>query len=89
MELGDKRAALLRSHRCKPFHLYHVRSSTPDTISQHIVCRQVSDTFPGANGINLWEDKLFVGDSKNGTVTIFQIHKDRTLTQLQTVVSER
>ncbi|KAJ9603014.1 hypothetical protein H2200_012309 [Cladophialophora chaetospira] len=53
--------------------------------TEHVVCREVSDTFPGANGINKWEDRLFVGDSKNGTVTIFQILKDRRLTYLQTV----
>src|ERR1700744_975516 len=56
-------------------------------LQQDVVCRQVSGTFPGANGINLWEDRLFVGDSKNGTITIFQIHDDQTLTHLQTVVS--
>ncbi|EXJ54482.1 hypothetical protein A1O7_09822 [Cladophialophora yegresii CBS 114405] len=53
--------------------------------AEKVMCRQVSGTFPGANGINLWEDRLFVGDSKNGTVTIFQIHMDRTLTPLQVV----
>ncbi|KIW62736.1 hypothetical protein PV04_10873 [Phialophora macrospora] len=53
--------------------------------AESAICRQVSGTFPGANGINLWEDRLFVGDSKNGTVTIFEIHQDRSLTPLQVV----
>lgn len=56
-------------------------------INQVVSCRQVTGTFPGANGLNLWEDRLFVGDSKNGTVTIFEIHGDKSLTQLQQVVS--
>ncbi|OQV00231.1 hypothetical protein CLAIMM_05757 [Cladophialophora immunda] len=50
-----------------------------------ILCRQVSETFPGANGINVWEDRLYVGDSKNGTVTVFEVHGDKSLTYLQTV----
>lgn len=43
-------------------------------------------TFPGANGIALWKDRLFVGDARNGTVTIFDIHIDKTLTQLHQIV---
>lgn len=54
-----------------------------------VLCRQVTDTFPGANGLNLWKDRLFVGDSKNGTVTIFEIDKDKSVTQLQMVVSRK
>ncbi|OAL22366.1 hypothetical protein AYO22_07410 [Fonsecaea multimorphosa] len=50
-----------------------------------VLCRQVSGTFPGANGLSLWRDRLFVGDSKNGTVTVFEIHEDKSLAYLQTV----
>ncbi len=68
----------------------HVLSESwtiPDLLRQSVICRQVSGTFPGANGINLWEDRLFVADSTNGTLTIFQIHDDHSLTPLQVVVS--
>ncbi len=58
-----------------------------DSVEQNVSCRQVSRTFPGANGLTLWKDRLFVGDSKNGTVTIFQIHDDKSLTELLQVVS--
>ncbi|KAK5570463.1 hypothetical protein LTR43_004260 [Exophiala xenobiotica] len=61
-------------------HVQYCDASTED-----ILCRQVTNTFPGANGLNLWKDRLFVGDSKNGTVTIFEIDKDKSLTQLQMV----
>lgn len=54
---------------------------------KEVSCKQVGGTFPNANGINLWEDKLFVGDSSNGTVTVFQIQEDKTLTKLRVVVS--
>lgn len=47
----------------------------------------MTGTFPGANGISVLNDRLFVGDSKNGTVTIFEIQKDNSLTQLQQVVT--
>ncbi|KIX03916.1 uncharacterized protein Z518_07469 [Rhinocladiella mackenziei CBS 650.93] len=56
-----------------------------DASGEEVSCNQVSGTFPGANGINLWKDRLFVGDARNGTVTIFQIHPDHSLTNLQTV----
>ncbi|KIW93306.1 uncharacterized protein Z519_05911 [Cladophialophora bantiana CBS 173.52] len=56
-----------------------------DAGAEDVVCKQVSGTFPGANGINLWRDRLHVGDSKNGTVTVFEIHGDKSLTRLQTV----
>jgi len=61
-------------------HVQYCDASTED-----VLCRQVTDTFPGANGLNLWKDRLFVGDSKNGTVTIFEIDKDKSVTQLQMV----
>ncbi|KAH0833570.1 Pon2 [Fonsecaea pedrosoi] len=53
--------------------------------ADEILCRQVSGTFTGANGINVWKDRLYVGDSKNGTVTVFEVHGDKSLTYLQTV----
>ncbi|RFU26552.1 hypothetical protein B7463_g9785, partial [Scytalidium lignicola] len=56
-----------------------------DANHKDVSCKQVSRTFPGANGIGLWTDRLFIGDSKNGTVTVFQIHDDKSLTELQTV----
>ncbi|EXJ69303.1 uncharacterized protein A1O5_07339 [Cladophialophora psammophila CBS 110553] len=56
-----------------------------DAGAEDVVCKQVSGTFPGANGINVWKDRLYVGDSKNGTVTVFEIHGDKSLTRLQTV----
>ncbi|KAH8808639.1 paraoxonase 2 [Xylogone sp. PMI_703] len=56
-----------------------------DASNETISCKQVTGTFPGANGIALWKDRLFIGDSKNGTVTVFKIHDDKRLTQLQTV----
>ena len=43
---------------------------------QSVYCRQVTGRFPGANGIAVWEDRLFVGDSKNGTLTIYKLRDD-------------
>jgi len=56
------------------------------TAVQQVSCRQVTGTFPGANGIALWKDRLFVGDARNGTVTIFDIHDDKSLTQRYQIV---
>ncbi|KAK6385820.1 hypothetical protein LTS17_001392 [Exophiala oligosperma] len=56
-----------------------------DASDEVVSCKQVTGTFPGSNGLNVWEDRLFVGDSKNGTVTIFEIQGDKSLTQLQQV----
>ncbi|KAK5050504.1 hypothetical protein LTR84_003785 [Exophiala bonariae] len=53
-----------------------------DASAEHVTCKQVTGTFPGANGIALWKNRLFVGDARNGTVTIFDIHHDKSLTQL-------
>jgi len=55
-------------------------------VEQVVSCKLASETFPGANVINLWKDRLFAGDARNGTVTIFQIHEDKSLTKVQTVV---
>jgi hypothetical protein len=35
-------------------------------------CKTVAGSYPAANGIAVWEDRLFVGDSQNGTLRIFQ-----------------
>ncbi|KAL2417794.1 hypothetical protein ABEF95_005937 [Exophiala dermatitidis] len=56
-----------------------------DASTEEVSCKRVGGNFPNANGINLWEDRLFVGDSSNGTVTIFHIEDDKTLTKLQVV----
>ncbi|EXJ82682.1 hypothetical protein A1O3_06496 [Capronia epimyces CBS 606.96] len=57
-----------------------------DAHSEDVSCKQVGGgTFPNANGINLWQDRLFVGDARNGTVTVFEIHPDKTLTKLRVV----
>ena len=40
------------------------------------MCRQVTGRFPATNGLAVWDNKMFVGDSKNGTVTIYDIRPD-------------
>ncbi|KAL2113020.1 hypothetical protein VUR80DRAFT_5617 [Thermomyces stellatus] len=47
-----------------------------DASQSSVYCRQVTERFPGANGIAVWEDRLFVGDSKNGTVSIYELRDD-------------
>ncbi|OAA63377.1 Six-bladed beta-propeller, TolB-like protein [Niveomyces insectorum RCEF 264] len=44
-----------------------------DASQENVVCQQVTGTQPGANGIAVWKDQLFVGDAKNGTLTVFRI----------------
>ncbi|KAI1612775.1 paraoxonase 2 [Exophiala viscosa] len=56
-----------------------------EAASEDVSCRQVTGTFPGANGINIWKDRLFIGDSQNGTLRIFDIHDDKNVTQLQMI----
>ncbi|KAF9890079.1 hypothetical protein FE257_006240 [Aspergillus nanangensis] len=42
--------------------------------SQEVVqCRQVTPRFPGANGLAVSDGRLFVGDARNGTVTIYRL----------------
>ncbi|KAL1862861.1 hypothetical protein VTK73DRAFT_6600 [Phialemonium thermophilum] len=48
-----------------------------DASSELITCQKVAGSFVVANGIAVWEDRLFVGDSQNGTVTIFQLRPDK------------
>lgn len=55
--------------------------------SQDVECRQVTKTYPGANGLAVWEDRMFVGDSKNATVTIYQLRPDKGADILSQVVS--
>ena len=43
---------------------------------QEVHCRQVTGNLPGANGLALWQDRMFVGDSKTGTVTVYHIDID-------------
>ena len=55
--------------------------------NQEVICRQVSGTLPGANGLALGDGRLFVGDVENGTMTIYDIQPDKSLQQIQQVVS--
>ncbi|TFK47145.1 paraoxonase 2 [Heliocybe sulcata] len=48
-------------------------------------CRQVSDTFPGANGILISGDELYVGDARSGDARIFEIQPDRSLINIATI----
>ncbi|BCS29672.1 uncharacterized protein APUU_71242S [Aspergillus puulaauensis] len=42
--------------------------------SQEVVrCRQVTPRFPGANGLAVSDGQMFVGDARNGTVTIYRL----------------
>ncbi|RVX69684.1 hypothetical protein B0A52_06328 [Exophiala mesophila] len=50
-----------------------------DANNPQVTCKQATGTFPGANGINSWNDRLFVGDARNGTVTVFEIQEDKSL----------
>ncbi|KZT25048.1 paraoxonase 2 [Neolentinus lepideus HHB14362 ss-1] len=48
-------------------------------------CRRVSDTFPGANGIVISGDELYVGDARSGVARIFEIQPDRSLINTATI----
>lgn len=60
---------------------------TAELDRQDIQCRQVTGPFPGANGIAAWENKVFVGDSKNATVSIYRLQPDMGLEFESQVVS--
>jgi arylesterase/paraoxonase len=46
----------------------------------------VSPTYPGANGIALWNDELYVGDCRTGVARIFKINKeDKSLSTQATI----
>lgn len=44
--------------------------------NQSVRCNQVAERSPGSNGIAVWENRLFVGDSKNGTLSVYEIRDD-------------
>ncbi|RQM04956.1 hypothetical protein DH86_00003877, partial [Scytalidium sp. 3C] len=44
-----------------------------------VECRQVTGTFPGANGLALTKENVFVGDARNGTVTVYTRRSDNGL----------
>ncbi|ERS97294.1 hypothetical protein HMPREF1624_06626 [Sporothrix schenckii ATCC 58251] len=48
-------------------------------------CDTVVGPFPAANGIAVWEDRLFVGDSQNGTLRVFQQRADHDVEYLSQV----
>ncbi|CAK7203348.1 hypothetical protein SEUCBS139899_006081 [Sporothrix eucalyptigena] len=43
-----------------------------DASADTTVCKTVAGSYPAANGIAVWENRLFVGDSQNGTLRVFQ-----------------
>ncbi|KAH8805334.1 paraoxonase 2 [Xylogone sp. PMI_703] len=48
-----------------------------DASQKDVQCKQVTGTFPGANGLAISDGRMFVGDAQNGTVTIFKLRSDR------------
>jgi hypothetical protein len=47
---------------------------------------QVSSSFPGANGLLKWDNKLYVGDCKTAVVRSFEIEPSMTLKPIMTTV---
>lgn len=57
------------------------------TCVQEVVCREVARDFVHANGIAVDDGKVFVGDSQNATVSVFDMASNRDLRLKQRVVS--
>lgn len=56
-----------------------------DASRETTMCKTVAGPYPAANGIAVWEDKLFVGDSQNGTLRVFQRHPNHDVGYLSQV----
>ncbi|KZT25054.1 paraoxonase 2 [Neolentinus lepideus HHB14362 ss-1] len=56
-----------------------------DATGTIVTCRQVSDTFPGANGLLIAGDELYVGDCRSGVARVFEIQPDRSLINTATI----
>lgn len=56
-----------------------------DASGETTTCETVAGPYPAANGIAVWEDKLFVGDSQNGTLRVFQQHPNHDVEYLSQV----
>ncbi|KAH8674245.1 paraoxonase 2 [Xylariales sp. PMI_506] len=50
-----------------------------DASGEQVNCSQVSDSVPGANGLVVDGNHLYLGDSKNGTVAVYDIISERKL----------
>ncbi|CAK7267424.1 hypothetical protein SEPCBS119000_002539 [Sporothrix epigloea] len=50
-----------------------------DAAAGRVHCKTVAGPYPAANGIAAWNDRLFVGDSQNGTLRVFQRRPDHTV----------
>ncbi|TFK47136.1 paraoxonase 2 [Heliocybe sulcata] len=56
-----------------------------DASDATVSCRQVSDTYPGANGLLIDDDELYVGDCRSGVLRVFAIQPDQSLVNTATV----
>ncbi|CAK7270417.1 hypothetical protein SEPCBS57363_004090 [Sporothrix epigloea] len=50
-----------------------------DAAGDSVHCKTVAGPYPAANGIAVWGDRLFIGDSQNGTLRVFQRRADHTV----------
>lgn len=56
-----------------------------DASGPKVTCRRVSDTYPGANGILISDDELYVGDCRTGDARVYEIQPDHSLINTATI----
>ncbi|KAF2180272.1 hypothetical protein K469DRAFT_693427 [Zopfia rhizophila CBS 207.26] len=56
-----------------------------DASGTTVQCKQAAGPFPGANGIAIWEDRLFVADSHVAKAYIFNVTENNHLIPIRTV----